>query len=139
MKLKILDIDFKGVFQFLWQSLKASAAKEENFFIQLLFSRWCLLPWDSIYPKMPFLPFPGREQSLRSPLKVAIICHFRSIVVHIRFFGLKLAKMPFSAEISPLKQHFLHYPIHESDGGRCFISRYFLINFFTLRPLRSLR
>jgi hypothetical protein len=46
---------------------------------------------------MPFLPFPGREQSVRSPLKPGKNPTFRGIVVEVRIFGLKRAKMPFSA------------------------------------------
>jgi hypothetical protein len=58
---------------------------------------------------MPFLPFLQREQSLRSPLKVAIIPPFRGIVVQIRIFGLKRAKRAFSAEIYLLEMPFLPF------------------------------
>jgi hypothetical protein len=36
-------------------------------------------------------------QSVRSLLKVAIICHFKGIDVQVRILMLKRAKMPFSA------------------------------------------
>jgi hypothetical protein len=51
--------------------------------------------------EMLFLPFIQREQSLRSPLKVAIIPTFRGIVVQVRILRLKRAKKAFPAEISP--------------------------------------
>jgi hypothetical protein len=44
-----------------------------------------------------FLPFLRREQSLRSPLKVAIITTFRGIDVQVRILRLKRQKMPFLA------------------------------------------
>jgi hypothetical protein len=47
--------------------------------------------------EMPFLPFLRREQSLRSPLKVAIVPTFKGIVVQVRIFELKRAKKAFSA------------------------------------------
>jgi hypothetical protein len=59
--------------------------------------------------KMPFLPFLQREQSLRSTLKVAIICPFRGIVVQVRIFVLEMPFLPFSAEIFSLKRHFCHF------------------------------
>jgi hypothetical protein len=45
--------------------------------------------------------FAGTDPSLRSLLKVAIICLFRGIVVQVRIFGLKRAKKASSAEIFP--------------------------------------
>jgi hypothetical protein len=48
------------------------------------------------YP-MLFFPFLRREQSLRSPLKVAIVPTFKGIVVQVRIFELKRAKKAFSA------------------------------------------
>jgi hypothetical protein len=56
--------------------------------------------------EMHFLPFLRREQSLRSPLKPSINPTFKAIVVQVRILGLKMAKMPFSAGISPWKWHF---------------------------------
>jgi hypothetical protein len=49
------------------------------------------------------------DRSVRSPLKVAIIPTFRGIVAQVWIFKLKMAKMPFSAEISPWKLPFFHF------------------------------
>jgi hypothetical protein len=56
--------------------------------------------FDSSNPKNE-LPVPGVDKSVRSPLKPGINPTFRGIVVQVRIFGLKRAKMPFSAEIFP--------------------------------------
>jgi hypothetical protein len=49
------------------------------------------------------------DQSLRSPLEVAVIPIFRGIVFQVRIFILEMAKMPFSAEIISWKLHFCHF------------------------------
>jgi hypothetical protein len=49
------------------------------------------------------------DQSLRSPLKVAIIPTFRGIVAQVRIFRLKMAKKAFSAEIFLLEMAFLPF------------------------------
>jgi hypothetical protein len=60
---------------------------------------------------MPFLPFPGREQEVSGPLKVATICHFRGIDVQVLIFGLEMAKRAFPAEICPLEMAFLPFSV----------------------------
>jgi hypothetical protein len=49
------------------------------------------------------------DQSVRSPLKVAIIPTFRGIVVQVRIFRLKRVKMPFSARKLLLEMAFLPF------------------------------
>jgi len=54
----------------------------------------------------PFIPgciarWRNIDQSVRSPLKPGINPTFKGIVVQVRIFELKRAKMPFSAEIFP--------------------------------------
>jgi hypothetical protein len=61
---------------------------------------------------MPFFSFTERDQSLRSPLKVAIIPTFRGIVIQVRIFELKMAKKAFSAEIYLLGMPFLKNRVH---------------------------
>jgi hypothetical protein len=51
----------------------------------------------------------NRDQSLRSPLKVAIIPTFSGIVVQVWILVLKRAKKAFSAEISLLEMSFLPF------------------------------
>jgi hypothetical protein len=50
-----------------------------------------------------------REQSVRSPLKVAIICLFRGIDVQVRIFRLNRAKKAFSAENFSCKCYFCYF------------------------------
>jgi len=50
--------------------------------------------------------FREREQSVRSPLKPGINPTIRGIVVQVRIFGLKRAKMPFSARKPFKNRHF---------------------------------
>jgi hypothetical protein len=54
-------------------------------------------------------PSETLDKSLRSPLKVAIIPTFRSIVVQVRIFGLEMAKRAFPAEIFLLEMAFLPF------------------------------
>jgi hypothetical protein len=61
--------------------------------------------------KMFFLPFPGREQSVRSPLKVPIIPTFRGIVSQVRIFVLEMPFLPFSAEIFSWQRHFFYFQL----------------------------
>jgi hypothetical protein len=57
-----------------------------------------------------FIPIP-RDQSLRSPLKVAIIPTFRGIVAQVRIFGLEMPFLPFSTEIFSWNWHFCHFQL----------------------------
>jgi hypothetical protein len=50
-----------------------------------------------------------REVSVRSPLKVAIICLFRGIDVQVRIFRLNRAKKAFSAENFSCKCYFCYF------------------------------
>jgi hypothetical protein len=68
-----------------------------------MLEKW--LPGNSLLSSI----FRNSDQSQRSPLKVAIIPTFRGIVVQVRIFGLKRAKIPFSAEISLLGMAFLPF------------------------------
>ncbi len=51
----------------------------------------------------------GIDESLRSPLKVAIIPTFKGIVVQVRIFRLKRAFLPFLAGIFSWRRPFCHF------------------------------
>jgi hypothetical protein len=67
---------------------------------------------------MPFFPFLQREQSLRSPLKVAIMPTFRVIVVQVLILWLKRAKKAFPTRKLLLEMPFLPF----SDPDPIFLS-----------------
>jgi hypothetical protein len=93
-----------------------------------------MLPLPGLTPGVRFLyrikrAFTGREQSLVSLLKPAIICPFRGIVTQVRIFDLKRAKMPFSARKFLLEIAFLSF----SALWRWIWFFLFTIRFFSFR------